>query len=140
MNAAFSSFFLVLLAALCVQCQEGEECGFAKIKCRKNQYCFRPKLKLDLDLGVCLPYLRKGALCDDNLRCSPELECREVNVIIKFKTCQEPSSKPTDDGISTVPDSTYNPPEESTFNTEPSDAPEPSDTPEPEISEEPEEP
>ncbi|GBM95025.1 hypothetical protein AVEN_196183-1, partial [Araneus ventricosus] len=85
------------------------------------------------DLNGLSHYTLSGALCDDNLRCSPELECREVNVIIKFKTCQEPSSKPTDDGISTVPDSTYNPPEESTFNTEPSD------TPEPEISEEPEE-
>ncbi|CAL1268994.1 unnamed protein product [Larinioides sclopetarius] len=98
MNTAFSSFLLVLLAALCVQCQEEEGCGVLKIKCRKNQYCFRPKLNLDLDLGVCLPYLRKGALCNDDLRCSPELECKEVKSIIRFKTCQEPSSKPTDDG------------------------------------------
>ncbi|GBN15314.1 hypothetical protein AVEN_246405-1, partial [Araneus ventricosus] len=76
---------IYLQASLCVQCQEGEG------------------LKLELDLGVCLPYEKKGAMCNDDLLCSPELECRELTSIIKFRTCQESSFKPTDDGISTVP-------------------------------------
>ncbi|KAF8787015.1 hypothetical protein HNY73_008653 [Argiope bruennichi] len=134
MNAAFLSFFLVFLIALGVRGEGEETCGLAKMKCKENQYCFRPSnLKLDIDIGVCLHYLRKGAVCTEDLLCSPELECKEVNSIIKFKTCQEPSDQTTEDEISTpdttiIPDFTDNPPEESTFNPEPSDEPEEPET------------
>ncbi|GFX57980.1 uncharacterized protein TNCV_4047391 [Trichonephila clavipes] len=71
----FKSILITVLLVAVVICQE-EGCGLFKKKCKENQYCYRPDLNLELDLGVCLNYMKKGAFCDERLRCEPPLECK----------------------------------------------------------------
>ncbi|GFY39114.1 uncharacterized protein TNIN_281571 [Trichonephila inaurata madagascariensis] len=41
-------------------------------------------------------YSKKGAFCNEQLLCEPQLECKEVNSpFIKIMTCQEPSGETT---------------------------------------------
>ncbi|PRD31773.1 UNVERIFIED_CONTAM: hypothetical protein NCL1_22563 [Trichonephila clavipes] len=78
-----------------VECAD-EECGVFKRKCKEDQFCFRPNVHLDIDLGVCMRYSKKGAFCNEQLLCEPQLECKEVNSpFIKIMTCQEPSGETT---------------------------------------------
>ncbi|GIZ02319.1 uncharacterized protein CEXT_214101 [Caerostris extrusa] len=85
MKAVALSIFIAVVVVACVDCQEDELCGFLKIKCQPNQYCFKPKIP-NVDLGVCFNYLGKGAVCNDDLRCDPKLECRRgITMLFRFK-------------------------------------------------------
>ncbi|GFQ81965.1 uncharacterized protein TNCT_417521 [Trichonephila clavata] len=96
MYAAFKSICLtVVLVVAYVECAD-EECGIFKRKCKENQFCYRPNVQLDIDLGVCMRYLGKGAICNERLLCDPKFECKEMNSpFIKIMTCQEPSGETT---------------------------------------------
>ncbi|GFY39118.1 uncharacterized protein TNIN_281611 [Trichonephila inaurata madagascariensis] len=107
----FKSILITVLLVAVVTCQE-EECGLFKKKCKENQYCYRPDLNLELDLGVCLNYMKKGGFCDERLRCEPPLECKEMeNSFIKFKICHEPSDETVPSTFPTdIPDEDTNAP------------------------------
>ncbi|GFX57989.1 uncharacterized protein TNCV_4047481 [Trichonephila clavipes] len=60
MYAAFKSICITLVLVVAyVECAD-EECGVFKRKCKEDQFCFRPNVHLDIDLGVCMRYSKKA--------------------------------------------------------------------------------